>query len=113
MGLCDLYDYKLPKGMESWQGKDRDRGRPPAVNTPTLPPTLTLNATREQEVLKPAPEHQARGRKPHCWSDPSSPEFWMWRYRCFNLISSHTWEHVGNFCVVERFHQTMTESEQL
>lgn len=78
MGLCDLYDYKLPKGTESWQGKDRDRGRPPTVNAPTLPPTLTLNATTGQEVLRPDSEHQARGRKPHHWFDPSSPESWMW-----------------------------------
>lgn len=58
MGLYDLYDYKLPKGTESWQGKARDRGRPPRVKMPALPPTLTLNATKGQAA---GPDEQAMG----------------------------------------------------
>lgn len=63
MGLCDLYDYKLPKGTESWQGKDRDRGRSPTVKMPTLPPTVTLNATKGQAIVRPGPDSQAMGGK--------------------------------------------------
>lgn len=58
MGRCDLYAYKLPKGTGSWQGKDRDRGKPPTVKMPITPypPTLTLNVTKGQ---RPGPGNQA------------------------------------------------------
>lgn len=66
MGLCDLYDYKLPKGTENWQGKARDGGRPPMVKMPTLLPTLTLTATKGQVIIRPGPDSHATGEKP--WS---------------------------------------------
>lgn len=58
MGLCDLYDYKPPKGTESWQGVDRDRGRPPKVKMATLPPLLTLYP------IRPSSGKEEMNRKP-------------------------------------------------
>lgn len=39
IGLCDLYDYKPPKGTESWQGMDKAAASLPRSTWPPLTPT--------------------------------------------------------------------------
>lgn len=64
MGLCDLYDYKPPKGTESWQGMDKDGGRPLKVKMVILPRLLTLYPTKEQEVIRPGSGKEEMSGKP-------------------------------------------------
>lgn len=64
MGLCDLYDYKPPKGTENWQGTDEDRGKPPKVKMATLPPPMTLCPTKGQEIIRPGSGKEEMNGKP-------------------------------------------------
>ena len=64
MGLCDLCDYKPPKGTGLWQGIDKDRGRPLKVKMATRPTLLTLYPTKGQEVIRLGSGKEGMGGKP-------------------------------------------------
>lgn len=63
IGLCDLYDYKPPKGTESWQGMDKATSKPPKVKMAIPPPLLTLYPTGP-EVTRPGSGKEEIGGKP-------------------------------------------------
>lgn len=101
MGLCNLCDYKPPKGTGCWQGMDKDRGRPLKVKMATLPTLLTLHSTKGQEVIR-----LGSGKERHSRLFASSyPELVQFRIAsklertC--LVWFSLWEVVGKLCVGE------------
>lgn len=68
MGLGDFYDYKPPKGTESWPGVDKSTGRPPTVKMATLPPLLTLHPIAGPQVIGPG-----SGQEEEAGGKPQSP----------------------------------------
>lgn len=68
MGLRDFYDYKPPKGTESWQGMGKSTGRPPKVKMATVPPLLTLHPIAGPQVIRPG-----SGQEKEIGGKPQSP----------------------------------------
>ena len=105
MGPCDLYDYKPPKGTESWQGMNKATGRPPKVNMATLPPLLTLHPTMGQEVIRPdSGKKEIHGKpQPLDLSYPDLDQFSIWSKLeriCFIVLSCFLlWEGIGELSV--------------